>query len=306
MGAVATDRLSMATFLVDFLFGGFASVVSKTISCPIENIKLLQQNQNALLLSGVIDRPYNGMFDCAWRTISSDGITALWAGNFISIIRYFPTQMLNFAVKDAFRTLVPAKSSGYYPWLMGNMLSGTAAGSISLLLVYPLDYARTLLACDLANGGVRQFSGVLDVCKKTISSGGIFALYRGFGISVLGIAVYRGVYFLLYDSVFQYIPAEYRKNPLAKFFISVGVVMAAGLITYPIDTIRRRMMVAPADQIVFHSAYSCAHYIIRNEGFLALFDGAIANCLRGLAGSAVLVFYDNFVTAFRNRNKSNE
>lgn len=85
------------------------------------------------------------------------------------------------------------------------MASGGAAGATSLAFVYSLDYARTRLANDAKSskkgGGERQFNGLVDVYKKTIASDGIAGLYRGFTISCVGIIVYRGLYFGMYDSL---------------------------------------------------------------------------------------------------------
>ena len=70
--------------------------------------------------------------------------------------------------------------------------------------MYSLDYARTRLANDAKaakKGGERQFNGLVDVYKKTLKSDGVAGLYRGFNISCVGIIVYRGLYFGLYDSL---------------------------------------------------------------------------------------------------------
>ncbi|CAN0912233.1 ADP,ATP carrier protein [Linum grandiflorum] len=84
-------------------------------------------------------------------------------------------------------------------------MSGGAAGASSLLFLYSLDYARTRLANDAKaakmGGGGRQFDGLIDVYKKTIKSDGIPGLYRGFNISCVGIVVYRGLYFGMYDTL---------------------------------------------------------------------------------------------------------
>ena len=67
-------------------------------------------------------------------------------GNLADVLRFFPTQAFNFAFKDtikaAFKTPKNAPPSLK---LATNIASGGAAGTISLLLVYPLDYARTRL-----------------------------------------------------------------------------------------------------------------------------------------------------------------
>ena len=86
----------------------------------------------------------------------------------------------------------------------GNMASGGAAGASSLAFVYSLDYARTRLANDnksAKKGGSRQYSGLVDVYKQTLKSDGVAGLYRGFTISCVGIIVYRGLYFGMYDSL---------------------------------------------------------------------------------------------------------
>ena len=61
-----------------------------------------------------------------------------------NVLRYFPTQALNFAFKDtikaAFKTSKDAPQSLKFAT---NIASGGAAGTMSLLFVYSLDYART-------------------------------------------------------------------------------------------------------------------------------------------------------------------
>lgn len=84
------------------------------------------------------------------------------------------------------------------------MASGSAAGATTSLFLYHLDYARTRLGTDArgsAVNGQRQFRGILDVYSKTLSSDGIAGLYRGFGVSIIGITLYRGMYFGIYDTM---------------------------------------------------------------------------------------------------------
>ena len=75
------------------------------------------------------------------------------------------------------------------------MASGGLAGAGSLLIVYPLDFARTRLAADVGSNKDREFTGLVDCIGKTARAGGITALYKGFGVSVQGIVVFSGSYF---------------------------------------------------------------------------------------------------------------
>lgn len=133
------------------------------------------------------------------------GILPFWRGNLANCIRYFPTQALNFAFKDKVKALFKMnKNDSYAIKFSKNVVSGGAAGAMSLVFVYSLDYARTRLANDAKTsktGGQRQFNGLLDVYKKTLKSDGIIGLYRGFMISCVGIIVYRGCYFGFYDTL---------------------------------------------------------------------------------------------------------
>jgi len=118
-----------------------------------------------------------------------------------------PTFVLTRRSEDYYKTLFAIKKSeGYWKWFAGNVASGSAAGATSTFFVYSLDYARTRLANDAKSnvrGGARQFNGLIDVYKKTLASDGVAGLYRGFVPSILGIVVYRGLYFGLYDSLSQ-------------------------------------------------------------------------------------------------------
>ena len=59
-------------------------------------------------------------------------------------MRYFPTQALNFAFKDSIKAVFKTpKDAPSYMKFGTNIASGGAAGTMSLLFVYSLDYART-------------------------------------------------------------------------------------------------------------------------------------------------------------------
>lgn len=115
-------------------------------------------------------------------------------------------QAFNFAFKGYFKSLFGCskEKDGYFKWFAGNVAAGSAAGATTSLFLYHLDYARTRLGTDAREcpiNGKRQFNGLIDVYRKTLSSDGIAGLYRGFGVSILGITLYRGMYFGIYDTM---------------------------------------------------------------------------------------------------------
>ncbi|XP_010272402.1 PREDICTED: ADP,ATP carrier protein 3, mitochondrial-like isoform X1 [Nelumbo nucifera] len=294
----APSEKGVGAFMVDFLMGGVSAAVSKTAAAPIERVKLLIQNQDEMIKAGRLSEPYKGIGDCFGRTIKDEGFISLWRGNTANVIRYFPTQALNFAFKDYFKRLFNFKKDkdGYWKWFAGNLASGGAAGASSLLFVYSLDYARTRLANDAKaakKGGERQFNGLIDVYRKTIKSDGLVGLYRGFNISCVGIIVYRGLYFGMYDSLKPVVLTDQLQDSfLASFLLGWGITIGAGLASYPIDTVRRRMMMTSGEAVKYKSSFDAFSQILKNEGAKSLFKGAGANILRAVAGAGVLAGYD--------------
>merc|ERR1712034_58898 len=209
-------------FFESFMLSGVAAGVSKTAAAPIERVKLLVQNQDEMIKQGRLDKPYNGVIDCTTRVLKTEGVYPFWRGNLANVLRYFPTQALNFAFKDSIKAVFKTpKDAPSYLKFGTNIASGGAAGTMSLLLV--------------ADAGV--------------------------GIS---------------------------------FLLGWAVTVTAGLMSYPIDTVRRRMMMTSGGGVKYKGSMDCFMQVMKNEGFMSLMKGAGANVLRGVAGAGVLAGFDKF------------
>jgi len=282
-------------FAENFMLSGVAAGVSKTAAAPIERVKLLVQNQDEMIKQGRLDKPYTGVIDCTTRVLKTEGVYPFWRGNMANVLRYFPTQALNFAFKDTVKGIfaTPKDASAAMKFAT-NITSGGVAGTLSLTFVYSLDYARTRLANDAkGKGGERQFNGLVDVYVKTLKSDGIQGLYRGFTISAVGIFIYRGMYFGLYDTLKPLLLGK-DAGVFLSFFLGWAVTVTAGLMSYPIDTVRRRMMMTSGGGVKYKGSMDCFVQVVKNEGFMSLMKGAGANILRGVAGAGVLAGFDKF------------
>lgn len=74
--------------------------MAKTATAPLERVKLLLQTANSNLQ---LSTPYKGLVDCGVRCVKEEGFWSLWRGNWVNVVRYFPTQALNFSFKDYFQ-----------------------------------------------------------------------------------------------------------------------------------------------------------------------------------------------------------
>ncbi|KAJ8959910.1 hypothetical protein NQ317_010734 [Molorchus minor] len=228
------------------------------------------------------------MVDCFIRIPKEQGVLAYWRGNTANVIRYFPTQALNFAFKDKYKQVFLSgvdKKTQFWRYFLGNLASGGAAGATSLCFVYPLDFARTRLAADVGKaGGDREFSGLGNCLAKIFKSDGLIGLYRGFGVSVQGIIIYRAAFFGFYDTAKGILPdpKKYSSHHLLGHC-----------------SVRRRMMMQSGrkkTEIVYKSTAHCWATIAKTEGANAFFKGAFSNILRGTGGAIVLVMYDEIKT----------
>jgi len=295
-GGAPKKEFNAAKFFADLAAGGVAGGISKTLVAPIERVKLLLQTQDAnpRIKSGEIAR-YTGIVNCFTRVAAEQGVASFWRGNLANVIRYFPTQAFNFAFKDTFKKMFPkydAKTQ-FIPFFLSNLASGGAAGAASLLIVYPLDFARTRLAADLGKDSGREFTGLVDCLSKTVKRGGPLALYQGFGVSVQGIIVYRGAYFGLYDTAKGVLFEDEKKaSVVAKWAVAQTVTAMSGVVSYPFDTVRRRLMMQAGGERMYSGTLDCWRKILKNEGSGAFFKGALSNVLRGAGGALVLVMYD--------------
>jgi len=284
-------------FLKSFIAGGVSGAVAKTCTAPIERVKLIIQTQDAnpKIISGEVPR-YTGIANCFTRVASEQGMGAFWRGNFVNILRYFPTQAFNFAFKDTIKAMFPKGKGGFEKFLI-NMASGGLAGAGSLTIVYPLDYARTRLASDVGSGA-RVFNGLGDCLKKTAAGpGGVMSLYAGFGVSVVGIVPFRGTYFGVNDTLAEMNPYQKQSDAIglaSKFAQAQTAALCAAYVSYPFDTIRRRLQMQsnkPKEEWLYKGTMDCFTKVMKDEGTGALFKGAGANALRTVGSALVLVGY---------------
>jgi solute carrier family 25 (adenine nucleotide translocator) protein 4/5/6/31 len=283
-------------FAIDLATGGTAAAISKTAVAPIERVKILLQVQDAQKTIAV-DKRYKGIIDVLVRVPREQGFLSLWRGNLANVIRYFPTQALNFAFKDTYKRIFLEgydKKKDFWKFFAGNLASGGAAGATSLCFVYPLDFARTRLAADVGkDAGTREFKGLADCLVRIFKHDGPIGLYRGFFVSVQGIIIYRAAYFGMFDTAKMVLASEKKLNFFAAWAVAQVVTVGSGILSYPWDTIRRRMMMQSGrKELLYKNTWHCTVTIFKTEGWRAFFKGAMSNVFRGTGGALVLAIYD--------------
>ncbi|CAM8913337.1 unnamed protein product [Rhodiola kirilowii] len=295
-----------ASFQRDLLAGAVMGGMVHTIVAPIERAKLLLQTQesNQVIVGGG-HRRFKGMCDCIARTVREEGILSLWRGNGSSVIRYYPSVALNFSLKDLYRNILRSGSDSenhLVPGAAANFIAGAAAGCTTLIIIYPLDIAHTRLAADLGRNDVRQFRGICHFLSTIHKKDGIRGIYRGLPASLQGMVVHRGLYFGGFDTMKEIMSEENKPEAALwkRWLVAQAVTTSAGLISYPLDTVRRRMMMqSGVENSMYRNTLDCWKQIYRKEGVASFYRGALSNMFRSTGAAAILVLYDD-VKKFMN------
>ncbi|KAH7289409.1 hypothetical protein KP509_30G000300 [Ceratopteris richardii] len=308
--AVGWSEQTWRNFSRDLVAGALMGGVAHTIVAPIERTKLLLQTQESnIAIMGGHHKRYNGMLDCMLRIVREEGVTSLWRGNGSSVLRYYPSVALNFSCKDLYRTLLASGDQGkdIIRSARHNFIAGAAAGCTALVVVYPLDIAHTRLAADMGRNETRQFRGLLHFMNTIYRKDGVRGLYRGLPASIQGMVVHRSVYFGGFDTAKDIMLKESSSIPIWKRWLAAqAVTTSAGLISYPLDTVRRRMMMqAGLERRMYMSTLDCWKKIYRSEGPRSFYRGAVSNMFRGTGAALILVLYDE-LKYFMNWSASRE
>ncbi|KAL0372189.1 UNVERIFIED_CONTAM: putative ADP,ATP carrier protein [Sesamum calycinum] len=305
----------LTSFHRDLTAGAVMGGLVHTFLAPIERAKLLLQTQesNMAILTRGPHRRFRGMVDCIVRTVREEGILSLWRGNGSSVIRYYPSVALNFLLSnchfchsnflqvqfsaDLYRNILRSNSQegAFLSGPSANFIAGSAAGCTTLIIIYPLDIAHTRLAADIGRTEARQFRGIRHFLSTIHKKDGIRGIYRGLPASLQGMVVHRGLYFGGFDTIKEIMSRESESDvALWKRWVAAqAVTTAAGLLSYPLDTVRRRMMMQSGlEKPMYHSTLDCWRKIYQIEGFTSFYRGAMSNIFRSTGAAAVLVLYD--------------
>eukprot|EP01017_Pseudomicrothorax_dubius_P035412 TRINITY_DN4954_c0_g1_i3.p1 TRINITY_DN4954_c0_g1~~TRINITY_DN4954_c0_g1_i3.p1 ORF type:complete len:287 (+),score=19.14 TRINITY_DN4954_c0_g1_i3:113-973(+) len=275
------------SFLEDFLLGAVSNFVSKSASHPFErgNTILQIQDQNPQ-----IKTKFLGLGDFIFTTIQQEGFLSLWRGNSLHSIRYIQAQYTNILLRGIIQPILTTYNPNINPnkFIVASVFSRSLAVTLSLVVANPIDVISQRYSMDV--GPDFQFSGISDTISLIWEKHGIRGFYAGYVPSVFGLIVYRA----LYTGIYECTKRQTRYSSiLVKFLVAQGVVILAGLVSYPFDLIRKCLILQlGSDTQIYTGFIDCLLSVIKEEGFYGLFKGCLGNAVRGFIASLVLSLCD--------------
>jgi solute carrier family 25 (adenine nucleotide translocator) protein 4/5/6/31 len=275
--STSSDATDLMAILRAFSAGGLATVFSKCATAPVERVKLVLQLQNQSLMTGPSSsKTYTGMIDCFKSLCAEQGVASLWRGNLANVVKCFPSHALNLVLRDYYRLMFLRnvdRKKQYGRFILGNIASGGFGGMTTLCLTYPLDLARTRLAVD------RNLGGIYRCLRSIVKTEGLAGTYRGFFISLQFVAISRAIFFGMFDTIRGSITDDPKQlHFITVFLLAQTCVISSGLICYPIDTVRRLLMLqAGQNNKIYNGSVDCflktLRYVLKcpkNTNFMRL------------------------------------
>lgn len=282
---------NLPVYVKELIAGGAAGAFAKTAVAPLERIKILLQTRTEGFHS-------LGVYQSLKKLVQHEGILGFYKGNGASVLRIVPYAALHFMTYEQYRGWILDNYSAFGTGPIIDLLAGSAAGGTAVLCTYPLDLARTKLAYQVVDkkasfrnstrgvpGQHPAYSGVKDVLRSVYKEGGVWALYRGVGPTLIGILPYAGLKFYVYEELKRHVPEERQKSILMRLSCGALAGLFGQTLTYPLDVVRRQMQVEHLQPSVgggirYKNTMDGLATIVRNQGWSQLFAGLSINYIK--------------------------
>ncbi|XP_038063947.1 calcium-binding mitochondrial carrier protein SCaMC-2-like isoform X2 [Patiria miniata] len=264
------------------LAGGAAGAVSRTVTAPLDRLKVIFQvigskKQNLSIISG---------FQHMYR---EGGLMSMWRGNGINVVKIAPETALKFVAYEHLKKLI--KSEGRELRIHHRFMAGSLAGVFSQTMIYPMEVLKTRLAIRKTG----QYKGILDCAVKVYKNEGLRCFYKGYIPNVLGIIPYAGIDLAVYETVKNRWLKNHRESsaPPTLVLLACGTFSSTcgQIASYPLALVRTRLQ---AQLTRDNSMVSLFRDIYRQEGVRGLYRGIAPNFMKvAPAVSIGYVVYEN-------------
>ncbi|XP_039144478.1 thylakoid ADP,ATP carrier protein, chloroplastic-like isoform X1 [Dioscorea cayenensis subsp. rotundata] len=255
-----------------FSAGAIAGALSKTLTAPLDRVKLLMQTHG---LRGSGSKGI-ALLEAITLIHKEEGIKGYWKGNLPQVIRIIPYSAVQLFAYEIYKKILRNEDGDLS--VIGRLIAGACAGMTSTFVTYPLDVLRLRLAVE---PGCRTMS---QVAFNMLREEGIASFYCGLGPSLIGIAPYIAVNFCIFDLMKKSLPEKYQKRPETSLATALVSATVATLMCYPLDTVRRQMQMKGSP---FNSVFDALPGIVERDGFLGLYRGFVPNALKSLPSSSI-------------------
>lgn len=282
--ARAKKRNDPEYVLKSLLAGGVAGCVAKTVTAPLDRVKILFQGVNEHYLSH--RGTWGGAFRVAHDIGRTEGLRGLYRGHSATLARIFPYAAINFVMFEQIKRYLVPDNVPVFP--LARLVSGSLAGASAVFVTYPLDLVRARMAFEVKS---HRYGGLGHTIRTIVHESGVGGLYRGFMPTLWGIGPYAGVSFYTYDTAKQFVTTAFPQHFLdergqARTVTNLLCGACAGALAqsaaYPFDVVRRQMQLHDMMPNVprYRGTMHAIRHIVATEGVRGLFVGLSINYVK--------------------------
>jgi len=260
-----------------FLAGALAGTMAKTVSCPLDRVKMLLQVKGGATSGLIAEAAKSGNVVKTFLAVGKqEGLGGYFKGNIPQVIRAIPYDAVRLCAYEQFKNILRDDEGNLS--VPARLLAGAFAGMTSTFVTYPLDTIRFRLAIDPTMKSMPQVVGTM------LRQEGFLAFYKGLVPSLAGIAPYIAINYTTFDLMKKHMPADLQSSTSGSFIAAFLATTVATTFCYPLDTLRRQMQMKTVSYNNIFHAYS---EMSKQGGPLAVYRGFVPNMLKNLPTNSI-------------------
>ncbi|KAI8824164.1 mitochondrial carrier domain-containing protein [Fimicolochytrium jonesii] len=308
-----------------FLCGGLSGAVSRSVTAPLDRLKVLLVTQTPTSPSASASSAKSktsALLTGIKQIYAQGGILSFYRGNGINVLKIAPESGMKFFTFETMKQAV-AKVEGAnhidYISVPGRFVAGGVAGLISQFTIYPLETLKTRVMTQIAEAKAphhlpsttttpahpRLLTTILQMYREN----GIRTFYRGCIPSLIGIVPYAGIDLATYETLRSGYEKRLRAktgDPTAKAssvrLLGFGAVSAAtgAVVMYPLSVIRTRLQAqgTPSHPQRYTNSFDVIRKTYAREGVFGFYRGLAPTLMKVLpAVSISYVVYEKTKSA---------
>lgn len=278
--------------------GGITGGIEICITFPTEYIKTqLQLDQKTAGRAGGA-KMYNGIFDCASKTVKTNGFFGLYRGLSVLLYGSIPKSGVRFGAFEQFKKMRMDERGNLSP--LNRLLCGLGAGvSEAILAVTPMETVKVKFINDQRSANPR-FKGFFHGVREIVRAEGFGGVYKGVTATIMKQGSNQAIRFYVMESMKDWYRGGDSKKPVPKLVVGgFGAIAGAASVfgNTPIDVIKTRMQGLDAHK--YKSTWDCCRQIWIHEGPRAFYKGTIPRMSRVCLDVAItFMIYDSFMDLF--------
>lgn len=253
----------------------------RAITAPLDTIKIRLQLQKKV-------KPLGGAYVVFKDLVRHEGVYGLWKGNVpaeIMYILYGAIQFMSYSIiNKQLNSLLQAHDIKIRN-TTHSLVVGIGAGISSTIATYPFDLLRTRL---VAHSG-KNFLSMVTTIKQIYKLQGPQGFYLGVQPAMISVASTTGLMFWTY-AVSRNYSAKYHNIPFIEAICGFVAGATAKGITFPLDTLRKRIQMNRFDYFSKKNILSLGIKIFQNEGISGLYKGFGISIMKTAPTSAITMF----------------